>query len=308
MWMGGILPISDKESFGLGYLYRDAGKSGEEKIEDHSYAMIMSYGRKLCKNIGIGGSIKYIYDYYMGLIATTFALDVGILYKLVNKSISMGMSIQNLGSKGLRYKEDENFTPLPSLVRIGIGIKGVSLLRRRKVLNFISDWILTFDLVRDLVGKEHPEWWYSGGNEVVFNNTFSGRIGYFSGGGRNGVTYGCGVKLGILCIDIASDEKIYGFPTENYRVQITLTSSERKKKNKKTDILIASTSSLFIPGAGQFYNGEEMKGLIFSIGGFVLGEIYCEQKERTNTIGIGLGILHLISIMDALYEANKEDK
>lgn len=72
-----------------------------------------------------------------------------------------------------------------------------------------------------------------------------------------------------------------------------------------TNITYAGISSLVFPGAGQFYNGDVLKGFIFSLGAVCLAEICYDVSEgnRWSTPEITLGVIHLVSLADAIYTA-----
>ncbi|MBI4721708.1 MAG: PorV/PorQ family protein [Candidatus Stahlbacteria bacterium] len=249
IYTGGIVPLPiGRISLGIGCSYFNAGETvatdenGNEigRWESYDYAIILSYGEEITKNLGIGVSLKYIYSFLVpdwaywqflhehGGDAETFAFDWGMLYKTSIPGLSVGVSSQNLGSAGLCYIENGTYYPIPSLIRAGVGFNAMPLFKKR-LPHFITDLKFSADLVRDLVDEQHENW-YSGGSEITFKDKFSLRVGYLKKGAQKGRTYGCGVIFGPLQIDIASDADIYKSSTSNHwKIQVNFNSAHSCK-------------------------------------------------------------------------------
>lgn len=251
IYTGGVVPVGTA-SFGVGWSYFTTGKmvamdeSGKESgsWDIYDYALIFSYGEKVAKTLGIGVSLKYIYSFlypdwfirrapYKNIKGSdaTFAIDYGVLYKAAIPGLSIGISHQNLCSDGLCFVKYGISYPIPTLIRVGVGFDA-TLLFRKQLPEFVSDVEILGDLVRDLVGDRHENW-YGAGVEVGLKGKVLLRGGYFCDerDRREGVTYGGGVVFRSFQLDIASDADIYEFPTSNWRVQINFKPAHFMKKD-----------------------------------------------------------------------------
>jgi hypothetical protein len=119
IYAGATAPVPIGEgSLGFGCSYLNTGETvgtdenGNEigRWYTYDYALIFSGGEKITKNLGVGASLKYIYSFLAPgwgfsnpFEASTFAFDMGMLYKNSIPGLSAGVSCQNLASKGLRY-------------------------------------------------------------------------------------------------------------------------------------------------------------------------------------------------------------
>jgi hypothetical protein len=176
-------------------------------------------------------------------------------------------------------------------------------------------YTFTCDLGNDLIGRTGAshEMFYCRGHELIFLNIFSYRWGYFEDmvGHRVGKTKGYALNLGVLQFEVATDSEIYVFYTDNWRVQVNLNSCDTSKfryirKNPWLDAGMTILSSLMLPGGGQFYNGENLKGLLLLTGAFCLAE-WDYRKEGTLS-KIGLGSLYVTSLADAVWALLRKKK
>ncbi|MAE85209.1 MAG: hypothetical protein CMB80_20915 [Flammeovirgaceae bacterium] len=95
-----------------------------------------TYSRKLSENIGIGGTIRYIWSNLSGNITgatdakagTSVAIDLGFYYnkELIfngkNAELSFGAHLSNFGQK-VTYSNDSNEDFIPTNLRVGTGFK-----------------------------------------------------------------------------------------------------------------------------------------------------------------------------------------
>jgi hypothetical protein len=323
LYLGGVLPITEGHCFGFGYTYISTGKfelrdeNGTPigEYESYDYALIMSYGARIHESLGVGISLKYVrsaimpwLDYYFwrrygGPFDRAYALDIGILWRINRSGFSLGASYQNFNSDSITYLTSGSKDILPILYRIGVCY---DFCRFEDMLNSlgITRLILSHDWVSDLIGDRHEVWW-CGGGEMVFQNLIALRAGYFNDeyGSRQGMTWGCGLKLGAMQVDCATDATIYDFPTENWRLQICLHPQEWN--SAKPNPVLAGISSVLIPGGGQFYNGDALKGLILATMAYSLGEICYDDplEEEWNANEVILSAIHIVSIVDAVFAA-----
>ena len=324
LYLGGVMPITESTSFGYSYTYLTTGRfeardeNGDPigTFETYDYALIVSYGSRIETGLGIGISFKYIRSIIVpnmmwhnyGRKGNAYAFDGGILWREGDSGFSVGVSCQNINFGGIKYSWSGNVDPLPKLYRIGVSYKFV-FPGRYLNSNDRTDYTFSFDRISDLVGINHESWW-CWGMEVGLNNILAVRGGFFidNKGSRKGYTYGCGIRVGSVDVSVANDANIYDFPTENLRFQIGVKSLEWYEKVPNP--VIAGLSSVIIPGAGQFYNGDGLKGFILTTVAFSMGEIFYGSidDESLGTTEFILSAVHLVSIVDAVYAANSKRK
>lgn len=99
-------------------------------------AFDVTYSRKLSENIGLGGTIRYIWSNLSGNITgapdakagTSVAIDLGFYYnkELIfngkNAELSLGAHLSNFGQK-VTYSNDSNEDFIPTNLRLGAGFK-----------------------------------------------------------------------------------------------------------------------------------------------------------------------------------------
>jgi opacity protein-like surface antigen len=69
-----------------------------EKWDASDIAISLSYSRNLTDRFSIGGSVKYIQQKIWNESASSFAADIGLLYKTQVEGLNLGMSISNFGT------------------------------------------------------------------------------------------------------------------------------------------------------------------------------------------------------------------
>jgi hypothetical protein len=194
------------------------------KFISNEFALGVSYGTIVAKDLGIGVQLKYIQsmltptstsqggDAGTGVSA---AFDIGLLWKpqelpVVNDNLSLGLNLQNIGPKITYVKESD---PLPTTLRMGaaykvvqdefndltIGMDVAKLLVKRD--EFGSD-----PLPRSLItGWENPGVEFSIGAEYWYERIVAFRAGYFTEpaalGDRKFWTLGAGVKYDRFSLD-----------------------------------------------------------------------------------------------------------
>ena len=332
-YWGGVLPFRENEAFGLSYTYLSTGETvvvddegNEIYWTTYDYDISFTYARKIAKGIGAGVSMKYIHsflapseiieeilgpEYKFGGSGRAVAFDFGVFAKSLIPGVNLGISIQNIGTE-IKYAEVGTSDPLPRLIRNGVSFSlttafdaitdnfefGVPI-----QLSDLFDWTVTGDWTTDLLGWP-LETWKSRGTELTFLNFISYRIGHFEDreGHRVGNTEGYGLKIGALELDIATDSDIYGFPTESWRVQVNLKENEKPElaiRYEWIDNSLRFLSCFLLPGGGQFYNNEPIKGMPVIALGSYLGHLYFEKRDFLPAIW--LGALYLGATVEAFY-------
>jgi hypothetical protein len=100
-------------------------------------ALTGSYGTTVTENFGLGLNVKFIYSHLADRgagqeegsgVATTFAVDLGVLYKmtdpLLHKELSLGACLANMGPK-VSYIDVAQADPLPTNLKFGAAWKFV---------------------------------------------------------------------------------------------------------------------------------------------------------------------------------------
>jgi hypothetical protein len=137
--------------------------------------------------LNLGLTAKYISKNLSGVSASTFAIDLGLLYFTPIPHLRAGLDIQNLGP-GLKFETVSD--PLPIIIRTGVAYK-----------LFNDNFTTSFEL--DFPSDNKPA--VSVGGEYWYMNTLVGRFGYqYQGaidvnelgiGALSGLYLGMGVKF-----------------------------------------------------------------------------------------------------------------
>jgi hypothetical protein len=135
----------------------------------------------------VGITAKYISENLSGTTASTFAVDLGLLYKTPIPHFTAGLDVQNLGP-GIKF--DQVTDPLPLNVKVGVAYRMFDD-------NFTTDFDMNFPNDNAISANLGGEYWYK--------DTLVGRFGYqFQGsvdqnevgiGGKAGLYLGAGVKI-----------------------------------------------------------------------------------------------------------------
>lgn len=159
-----------------------------------------SFAMGLGDNVGVGISLKYIrvalapadvtQDNVEGS-ATSFAVDVGGLWKLPHQRLNLGLAVTNVGPD-LSFIDQEQSDPLPATARLGTAWTPIT--------DDISNLLLTFDVEQSLVWlidssiqNRRSEIWHVG-TEYRYVNLLAARVGYVydADGDFSDPTYGLG--------------------------------------------------------------------------------------------------------------------
>ncbi|HEX7320251.1 MAG TPA: PorV/PorQ family protein [bacterium] len=249
IYIAWVKRLDTKSAIGFDIIYFDTGYRSMYMPEYDGYfsyriTLKVNYARKFSENISTGLGCKLIYDHLMadwviakmpelgiesGGTGTSFAFDFNILYK-IKPYLSMGLVFHNLGPD-ISYTESGSSDPLPLLSRLGLAGK----LYESEYLSIT----LSTEMTKILVGMfansnnsfgenlkyEFKEAWKAIGLEVNYFKMLSLRTGYFYDyeGQRIGWTFGGGIKVLNLEIDIGIDEDVFDFETQNRKLSLTYT-------------------------------------------------------------------------------------
>lgn len=211
---------------------RDENGTPVGKFRTFDVAFSLSYATQMTQYLGLGVGAKFIYSYLAppdivervlnmrGGTGMSWAVDVSALYRTPLRGLNLGAALQNVGPS-IQYAASGNKDPLPRTVRLGIAYKLFDT--KMNKLTFLADLTKVIVSWSGDFTKENQDTWKSIGMEYTYFELLSGRIGYFKddAGQRIGLTYGGGVQFKQLKFDIGVDEKLYEFPTSNYRFSLS---------------------------------------------------------------------------------------
>jgi hypothetical protein len=207
-FLGYTSPAGDAGTWGIHLIYLSYGKSIATDTEGLTVreftswegALTGSYAMKFGDNVGVGISLKYIrvalapadvtQDHVEGA-GSSFAVDVGSLWKLPNQHLSLGLAVTNMGPN-IAFIDREQSDPLPFTARLGVGYTAIS--------DEVSNLLVTADVEQSLVwlidsnvDQRRSEIWHAG-VEYRYVNLLAGRVGYVydKDGDFNAATYGLG--------------------------------------------------------------------------------------------------------------------
>ncbi len=251
IYLGAVYPIGRQHiGFDLNYFYvgKDAviDQNGQYLGEQLIYRMAVksNYASSFTKELSYAIALKFIYqcqkiDYWYDVYMSEFGLDggtgfawaadVNFLYKIVS-FMSVGLVLHNLGPK-IKFHEYSSSDPLPLLSRLGLACKPLELDNISITLSAEMTKVLVGMFANESNGfgenlrYEFKEAWKAIGLEVKYYRMLSLRTGYFYDyeGQRIGWTFGGGIKVLNLEIDIGIDEDVFDFETQNRKLSLTYT-------------------------------------------------------------------------------------
>ncbi len=196
--------------FSLGYLSYGTSTATDVDGNDlgtftsYELAPTVAYGTELMKDMGFGVALKLVrvdlapadktQDRAAGR-GTTFAADIGGLYRLPQYKSSVGLVIQNLGPN-IAYIDQDQSDPLGRNAKLGVAVTPFE--------NETYRVLLAADVNKSLL--PHGAWIENGGGEFEFNRLLALRAGYVYDprGTVKDLTYGLGLNYRGIRIDYAS--------------------------------------------------------------------------------------------------------
>lgn len=321
-----ILPIDNRQSIGLSISYMNFGPNDLWDTLYYRYdcAPSISYGRKIVDNLGVGISMKYIYEFLipqwlldsLGWTGKSevqsFAFDGGILFRSSAIGLSIGASLLNLGPS-IQYYSDSSYK-LPLVGRVGVAQSITDLLEimnktnnTLRKINHIFDLAITVERKFD-IWKENPINNTTWGFETKIYNMLSYRQGFGISSDENFIfadPKSIGLDLGIVEFDVTVTNS--DSPRGNWWIQSKFKSIGNKPRflqdDKSLDRVFLNLSCLAIPGGGQLYNGHIWKALPLLVASFIVADAILERDARPqwqNTAAIiSLPILYIGSGIEA---------
>ncbi|MBL7835604.1 MAG: type IX secretion system outer membrane channel protein PorV [Cyclobacteriaceae bacterium] len=228
------------------FFARSNSNVDEGTFHPRDFSFDLTYSRLLTENLSVGLSGRFIHSNLLGQYngssiidakpGNSVAADIGVFYFTELKgaktnTLSLGAVISNIGPK-LSNSNDNNRSPLPTNLRIGGAYKidldqynsFTFLLDFNKLMvpspqmqgdtlmvipnkSLISGMFSSFTDAPDGFSEEMKEIIVNAGVEYWYNDTFAGRIGYFSEaklkGNRKYMTIGLGFKKNKFAFDLA---------------------------------------------------------------------------------------------------------
>jgi hypothetical protein len=199
----------------------DPGQGDLGTFSSWEIAPSVAIGTTITDNLGIGANLKYVHlDLAPALSTTsgqagkgsTFAVDIGALYRVPNAPINLAIVLQNLGPD-IALVDEEQADPLPRMLRIGAAWQVVNKNAHSVILAVDGDKLLLGDeggVAPD--STFNPTWFddnevlLNGGIEYSYNKLVSLRTGYIfdDPGEIKDFTFGLGVAYRALSFDYAS--------------------------------------------------------------------------------------------------------
>ncbi len=195
----------------------------------------LALGTAVSNSLGLGANLKFVHvdlapattgsDGAAGK-GSTFAVDMGALYRVPGKPVNLAIVLQNIGPD-IGLVDENQSDPLPRTLRLGAAVQIVNKPQHSLVAAFDGDKVLLSNKIQDCEdadndgkcdsdGRAVPtvdqSWldrnnilWNIGG-EYTYNNLVSIRAGYIydDPGEIKDMTYGLGVTYKAVSFDYAS--------------------------------------------------------------------------------------------------------
>lgn len=206
--VGATVNFDNWGTFGISAIIGDYGTSVGTRVSDNalgydetgeldwgSYAIGLSYGRKLSDKFMIGGQAKIAHeslgsstvdDESVDNAVTGVAFDFGTIFYPGFRSFRFGMSARNFSPQ---FKYEEDSFELPLTFRIGVAMDLLDLTGGSEN----SSFLLAIDAIhpRDYTERLHigGEYWYA--------DLFALRAGYKTNYDEEGISLGAGIKYDV---------------------------------------------------------------------------------------------------------------
>jgi hypothetical protein len=187
--------------------------SPEEIGRFNSYEVIpsVSYGAAIGENLAVGLGLKFVYvdlapaqytqDQQKGA-GSTFAADLGILYRLQDGRLSLGGAVQHVGPR-IAYIDEEQSDPLPRNLKVGAAY--AVLADEMNTLNVSAEVNKSLVIVEDITDPSIGVI-LGAGAEYRYYDLLAVRGGYVhdEDGKVKGFSFGMGLKYRNCAFDVAN--------------------------------------------------------------------------------------------------------
>lgn len=184
-----------KDAWGVSLLYFNAGNftltdqlglPTTTTLRANDIAATFGYGRKYSDQLSLGAAGKFIRRTLDRSTANAFAIDLGAQFKPFHQDLTIGLAVQNIGTK-LTFTQDEE--SLPFTVRAGISAP-----------LFLESLVVTADVIK--VVDESVK--FAAGTEYEVFKGLKLRAGYQNNEGlMESITAGFGVTFKNITLDYA---------------------------------------------------------------------------------------------------------
>ncbi len=226
-------------TFGLSFIYLSYGliqftdEEGRPLGEGHPFELTVagSFGTSINSKLKLGGTVKFIHSHLSDIgagseqgkgIASDFAVDAGILYKITDR-LQFGSALTNLGPD-IKYIDAAQADPLPRNLAVGLSYKVWDTPYNSLVVQGELNKMLV-DLNHGF-GRELEYAWRSIGAEYWYANFIALRAGYKydKEGEVKHMTFGAGLQYGAARFDLAYIPSSVDSPLANtLRIAFSLT-------------------------------------------------------------------------------------
>jgi hypothetical protein len=222
-YLAAAYPAGEIGTFGLGIVYVNSGPINSwdnvgnpgAPFTASDLGINLAYGTHISKDLDLGVTLKLFNETIKDSGAFGFAADIGGLYKLPIKDLTLGVCVQNLGPN---FGFGEAFM-LPIMAKAGICYTGV------KNLTVDLDYIQPIE-TRGILALG-MEYWYKDIVCLRMGYQYQGEIDpqdlftdVASPGVMAGFVAGAGIKIDIYEIDYAFRQ--YGVLDSTHRIGLTL--------------------------------------------------------------------------------------
>ena len=202
-FLGYAQPLKNGDAFAISLQYQEQGKiayttESPEVIAEYSlggnYAAILSYAKKLSSSLSWGASLKLIQAKLWRRTGQAYAVDLGGLYQSPNKKLTIGLSLQNTGTK-LKMEDVEQADSLPQNLKLGMSYR---------LLNSSSHGLIfAFDIDKPTASDTRAG--LGLGTEYWYRRLIALRLGYSNKEGNvKGFTQGIGFRYHGYEVDFAN--------------------------------------------------------------------------------------------------------
>jgi hypothetical protein len=219
-----VHPLEGWGAFGVGAVFVSLGQIEGTDINGNPtqnfganvFSPAVYYGTRLLPDLSVGASLKYVRLQYAPTslqgVGTTFAIDLGGLYRIPAARLNLGLTVQNLGPSVV-FINDDQASPLSRMVKVGAAWEAIS----REQFSLL----LSGDFDQSLLNS--GIYIYGGGLEARVAQQLAGRFGYFADpyGHVGDITYGIGVNWGSLTLDYGTHPQAKDSDLDNIK-KITL--------------------------------------------------------------------------------------
>lgn len=199
-----VHPLAGWGAFGIGAVFVSLGdivqtnQAGTElgTFGANVFSPALYYGTRILPDLSVGAALKYVRLQYapnsLEGVGTTFAVDLGTLYRIPAARLNLGITVQNLGPSVV-FINDDAASPLSRMLKVGMAWEAIS---REQV-----SLVMAGDYNQSLLNGDIRL--YGTGLELRVAQQLAGRFGYFADpyGNVGDVTYGLGVSWGNLTLD-----------------------------------------------------------------------------------------------------------